>query len=59
MADNNDTSSRGLGSDSMSEQEKHRIQSMGGKASAKSRKGVAGRIQTAQRGGENSHKSQQ
>ena len=32
MADN-DTSNRGLGSDNMSDEQKHRIQSEGGKAS--------------------------
>jgi hypothetical protein len=52
---NNDTSNRGLGSDNMSEEEKHRIQSAGGKASAKSSKGAAGRTEAAKRGGEHSH----
>lgn len=62
MADNqsnnsnrSDTSNRGLGSSSMSEEKKRKIQSMGGKASAKSNKGAAGDTEAARRGGEHSH----
>lgn len=51
MAD--ETSKRGLGSEKMSEEEKRRIQSMGGKASGAS--GAAGKTEAAKRGGENSH----
>jgi general stress protein YciG len=50
----NNTSNRGLGSDNMSEQKKHEIQSKGGKASAKSSNGAAGSTEAARRGGENS-----
>jgi|GEM_PF-2963252 len=57
MANNssNGTSQRGLGSDNMSEEEKHDIQSKGGKASAKSRKGAAGSTDAARKGGKHSH----
>lgn len=50
-----DTSNRGLGSDNMSEQKKKDIQSEGGKASARSPRGAAGKTEAAKRGGENSH----
>jgi len=57
MAGNNDTMDTGLGSPGMPESKKHEIQSKGGKASAKSRKGAAGSTDAARRGGENSHHS--
>jgi len=57
MADDSNTSNRGLGSDNMSESEKREIQSKGGKASAKSKKGAAGSTEAARKGGENSHKN--
>jgi hypothetical protein len=54
MANN---SKPGLGSNNMSAEDKHRIQSEGGKASAKSTQGAAGKTESAKRGGENSHNS--
>jgi hypothetical protein len=57
MADSDDTSNRGLGSDKMSDEKKHEIQSKGGKASAESPNGAAGSTEAASKGGENSHKS--
>lgn len=55
MADNH--ANTGLGSDNMSDEKKHEIQSKGGKASAASKKGAAGSTPAARRGGENSHRS--
>jgi len=56
MADNN-TGDQGLGSPKMSEEKKHEIQSKGGKASAESRTGSAGKTDAAKRGGEHSHRN--
>ncbi|HSX34699.1 MAG TPA: hypothetical protein VLF62_03600 [Candidatus Saccharimonadales bacterium] len=58
MATTNDNSNKpGLGSDKMSEKEKHDIQSKGGQASAKSPSGAAGSTDAAKRGGEHSHRN--
>ena len=57
QSNNNDTSNRGLASDHMSQEDKDRIHSEGGKASAKSSKGAAGKTEAARHGGENSHKN--
>jgi general stress protein YciG len=54
---NNDTSNRGLGSSNMDEKTKHEIQSKGGKASAQSSQGTAGKTEAARRGGEHSHQN--
>jgi hypothetical protein len=45
---------RGLGSDNMSEEDKERIHREGGKASAESPRGAAGKTEAAKRGGEHS-----
>ena len=58
MANDSNTSNRGLGSNNMSESKKHDIQNKGGKASAKSTQGAAGSTDAARRGGENSRKNQ-
>ena len=60
MADttNSDNNAKpGLGSPDMSQKDKDKIHSMGGKASAKSSEGVAGSTKAAVRGGEHSHRA--